>query len=407
MRGSHGRGDALPLVSDVDLAIIVREDGGGPAWQASVEVLKRLRRAAWLNPLIRDSWQLLAGDTEWHLFQRFWYLFQLHEWRNECGLQPSFVATPPIERLAMAASWNRQHMWTEIALRHALSPSGGSSYDAEHFAGAEKKALQHANRLTPCPAREEQEPHSTREILKRAASLLIRLDDSAAVISSRLNLPEMARPWCADSEEMCSSSVLQVISRYLHIPTNFSAVLLNSRGMLLVTQRRLSTSEMAGLLEPLSALSRTLRKPLFLYSPQTLSFAPIIDSVQVLHAQPSDPCAGRYEEPWLLCEQLFFEAIYLGAELRVLADREVRGPGPPLLTFKLARTLLYFVVGKIVRDRAAVLEQVGNLYPGVGRLLNEGVSTQRGWFLVNSILFREVVGALDRLATSGWLLSIE
>lgn len=402
LRGSQARGDAVPLVSDVDLAIIVREESEGPSWEASVAVLKRLRRAALFNPLIRDSWQLIAGDTEWRLFQQFWFLFQLDEWKDEQGRKPSFAASPIDARLAMAASWNRQHMWTDIAVRHILSPFAGGLRRASAFAAAEKKALQHANRLRPELAPPERQLPPSGHLLKRGAALLTSLDDSAAAISSRLNFPELAQRWWAGTVEVGSSPILAAISRYFDVSKLFSAILRNPPRVLLVTQRRLSISELSSLLDRLSALSQTLQVQFFVYSPLTLSLAPIIDEIHVLDAQPCGPLGIRLDEPLLLREQLFFEAVYLGAELRVLADRPVRGREPPLLTFKLARSLLYFTIGKIIRDRAAAVEQVGNLYPGVGRLINEGVSTRQGWFRVNSILFQELVGELDRLAMSEW-----
>jgi predicted nucleotidyltransferase len=408
-RGSHGRGDFVPFASDLDLAVHVRESGRGPTFDAALGLVRALAHVRRWNPLLRDPWQMIVGDTEWPLVERYWSLFQLDDWRDIAGRPPSFTHGPVDEGLALAARWNRQHLWTDSALRHVVTPVGWTGEGALAFAAAEKKALSFAAVLAggSPPRRRQPPPSEPEEAFERAAELVARLEASALLVATRAGLApsdvrSLARPPVADDERALVAALARRSSR---LPPLAGAVLHSGMVSVVTKDATMPPERLVGLLRDLVLVAHETGKRLFLYSPLSFPLAPIYEELRVLDVAPATTVAVGSSatlatppppDPLLLREQLFYEALFTGTELRTTAARAASDPGLAYLTRRLARLLAYFETGRLVRGGSDAVAVVRRVRPELDALLDREPGDRRERFATNAALFVALVAALDR-----------
>lgn len=411
-RGSHGRGDHVPLASDLDLAIVLREPGRRPSFSPVLGVIEALERVRGWNPLVRDSWQLLVGDTEWPLLARHAGVVRLDEWRDVDGRPPDCAADAGDERLALAAQWNRLHLWTDSALRHVTGPAPDADTGAAlAFAAAEKKALWLAAPLTgmPSPRYRRPPPRTPAEARRRAAALLAVLEESARRVAARLGLAAPALPPAAMPRDEAERATAAALARALTGDVAPACAVLHS-GMIAVvlaeppgTPRR-----QVELAEALARAAGATGKRLFAYSPLTLALAPIYEPARVLAIDAgadasraaADRATGEAERglpaPLLLREQLLYEALLVGADVRATAARAAGDPGLAYTSKRLARMLVFFTTGDLVRDGNAALEAARGLEVEVARALDPEPSSRQDRFALNVALLVALVERLER-----------
>jgi len=403
-RGSHGRGDFMPLTSDLDLAVVLREPNLAPDFAATAGVLAALDRLRRWNPLVRDAWQMLLGDTDWPLVERYPALFQVGEWRGLDGRGPEVHAAEVDERLVLAARWNRLHLWTDSALRHVLAPAAWSSVAALEFAAAEKKAAALAAALagTPAPRRRRPPPADAAQALARTSDLVGRLEDGASLVAQRAGLAPPAPPFAAAATDDAERALVAALRRAPEAARLHAAVV-HSGMVAVVTRDALPAGERATLLRALRPIASELRRRFFVYSPLSFAMAPVCEPVRVVAvaADPAPPDEAAPAEPLLLREQLLYESLFACSELRTTAARPAGDPGLAYLTRRFARLLLYLEQGRLERDGAAALAAVAAARPDVGRLLADAAAVpadRRRRFDADAALCVALVRAVERLA---------
>lgn len=415
-RGSHGRGDFVPLASDLDLAIVLREPDRRPDFATTLGVLGALSRMRVWNPLLRDTWHLIVGETEWPLVERHWSLFQLDDWRDRDGRPRPFARAPADARLALAARWNRLHLWTDSALRHVLAPAPWNAERALAFAAAEKKALWFAAALAgePPPRRRQQPPRGPGAAHARAAKLLQRLEEAAGRVAAAAGLEPRALPPGEPPHDAGEQAIADAVVRHLPDEAGSARLLLHS-GIVAVAlaQPPPAAEQRVALVAALERAAAETGKRWFPYlSPLSLALAPIYEPVRVL--DPAAPRATRALDaadaagpapgmpvPFLLAEQLRYEALFAGADLRATAARAPDDPGLVYTTRRLARLLVWLETGKLERDGEAAVSAARRLHRDVDAAVAREPARREERFAVNAALFVAIVAALEGEAAPG------
>lgn len=142
VRGSYAEGGFRPFLSDIDLALLVRRPRGTHPYDSCRALHRRLRTVRLTNPFVRDVWQTILPEPQWPLLRAFGALYGAPRWRSLTGRAP--MSADPVEpRLALAAWWNRQHLWTCLAQRQALAGKVG----VRALPGSLRKAGMYARRI--------------------------------------------------------------------------------------------------------------------------------------------------------------------------------------------------------------------------------------------------------------------
>jgi hypothetical protein len=398
-RGSHGRGDFVPLASDLDLAVVLCEPGRTPVFEATLAVVGALDRLRRWNPLVRDAWHMLVGDTEWPLFERHASLFQLDEWRDLEGRPPRFRGAPVDGRLVLAARWNRLHLWMDGALRHALAPSPFDAAAAVAFAASEKKALSLAAAIegTPPPRYRRPPPRGKDEVLARAAVLLATFERAARLVAAGASLGAAEPPRTVAAAREDERMVVAALRRTECAARLHAAVLHSGIVAVVTAEEAPSKDDLASLLRELPPVARETGRRFVVYSPLTLALAPIYEPARTV-AVADPPAFAREEpqaEPLLLREQITYEALFAGADLRSTAARAADDPAAAYLRRRIARLLVYLEQGRLVRDGASALLALRSLRPELADALAQPGDRRRG-FAAEAAAFVALVEALER-----------
>lgn len=137
VRGSFVRGPFVPIASDVDLVLVMR-NGAGASYERVLDVHRCLRRARWGNISVRDWWQHMITAAEHPLVEAFWPVVGAEEWRRPDGSRPIACARPAGTRELSFAIWSQLCTWSGSVFHAWLRPD-----DRVHaFDSALKKSLQ-------------------------------------------------------------------------------------------------------------------------------------------------------------------------------------------------------------------------------------------------------------------------
>jgi len=123
VRGSFVRGPFVPLASDVDLVLLLRDEAGR-SYAAVADVHRCLRRARRTNISIRDWWQHMILEAERPLVGAFWPLFGAEEWRGEDGRLPIACDGRTDGRELSWALWSQLCLWSGSVFHAYLRPAG-------------------------------------------------------------------------------------------------------------------------------------------------------------------------------------------------------------------------------------------------------------------------------------------
>lgn len=123
VRGSFVRGPFVPLASDVDLVLLLRDEAGR-SYAAVADVHRCLRRARRTNVSIRDWWQHMILEAERPLVGAFWPLFGAEEWRGEDGRLPIACDGRADGRDLSWALWSQLCLWSGSVFHAYLRPAG-------------------------------------------------------------------------------------------------------------------------------------------------------------------------------------------------------------------------------------------------------------------------------------------
>jgi Nucleotidyltransferase domain len=369
-RGSYGRGDFRPFISDIDFAIAVRRPPGS-AYDACRALNRRLRLVRGLNPFVRDAWQTIVTQSQWPLVARYGSLFGTDDWHLLAGEAPWAGAAAPVpERLGLAAWWNRQHFWTTTAMGQALR----AQTSLRALEGSLRKARTFAGRISDQPT--------------GAPSLhdaLLELDRSAARLIDHLQL---SSPWPPPGNlELATPTArerraLLQLGAELDLERDGITVVATDGFLVLITGSDWTAEEYRTGLEALARVYRATGMLAFLYSPRSFALAPLTRRLRVLRAGDSSIGAAVPAEPLLLREQLFYQSLYLATHLWVAAGRS----DPAGLERHVANALdacRFFVTGELKRDPLCLREalaQIESLDQGLSHRLRPVPGLERALF---------------------------
>lgn len=392
IRGSYVEERFRPLLSDIDIVVWLRGAPGLPFDQL-VSFLECFRAARRFDPSLRDEWQFLIGEMEWPLLEHHGGLLEMDRWCDEGGRRPYHRVPRPPPRLQLAHDWRRHDQWVETAIRFGL-PAQHRSPDGVRFAACEKKASVLAARLLDRegPSRRRPVPRSREEFRGRAATLLALRDECASKVLAELGNPPLPR-LPAVAKQPADAAILSVGAAVAEtFPVQ--AILWQADVACFVTTETLDESEWGALLRCIDECGAGLPKRAVPHAQRAFSLGAPLLPRRTVAIVPEDG-AGPEEsmEPLLLREQLLSEALFAGAELRVMADRPAPAVGIPMVTDKLACLVTYFELGVFLPQGGGALEL----------LLDEGRvagipppgSTPERWYDLNCVLFSAVVEALS------------
>lgn len=356
-RGSYGRGDFRPFISDIDIAIVVRRPRGS-GYDACRALHRRLRLVRGLNPFVRDAWQTIVTQSQWPLVARFGSLIGTDDWRLLEGEAPWTGAAAPLpERLRLAAWWNRQHFWTSTAVRQTLR--GQTSL--RELEGSLKKARSFARRISDRP---------TGALSLHGA--LAELDGSATRLTSQLMLdrPSIRPP--AEHLDLATPTArerraLLQLEAELDLERDGITVVATEGFLVLITGRSWMAEEYRMGLEALALVYRATGMLTFLYSPNSFALAPLTRRLRLLRAGDSSIGAAVPAVPLLLREQLLYQSLYLGTHLWVAAGRA--DPGLERHVADALDACRFFLTGELSRDPLGVRQALALVEP-----LDQGLS---------------------------------
>jgi hypothetical protein len=377
-RGSYGRGDFRPFISDIDLAIAVRQPPPGRGYQICRSLHRRFRLVRLLNPFVRDVWQTIMTEPQWPLATRYGYLFGTEDWRLIAGKEPWSAADPIDERLMLAASWNRQHFWTVLAAQQAQQ--GQQSLRSLECSLKKAHSFSHqieridSGRFVTAP-RQDSENEATSLSLSRA---LWELTQSAGRLMRKLGLT--ASRWTAPpvGEALAEPTpreqrALSEIGAVIDLDRDIIAVLGVEGLLVLVTGREWSTQDYTSVQELLSRVYQITGVLTFVYSEKSFALAPLWQGLRILRwRNGSTTSVAAMARPLLLAEQLLCQALYIGTHIWVAPGRP--NPRRSLEAHVVNGLELYafFLTGVLRRDCRSLwdaLAEVASLDPEItGRL---------------------------------------
>ena len=377
-RGSYGRGDFRPFISDIDFAIAVRHPPGS-GYDTCRALNRRLRLVRVLNPFVRDAWQTIVTEPQWPLVARYGCLFGTEDWRLLAGEEPWPAAAPVdqrLRRLQLAAWWNRQHFWTSTAVRQALR--GQTALRA--LEGSLKKARSFGSRITAGIAPGPPALHSALWELDRSAAWLVHaLALSAAPVRI---LPERPGPVAPTARER---RALLEIGAALDLERDGITVIGTEGFLVLVTEREWTSEEYRTGFDALARVYRTTGMLTCLYSQRSFALAPLTRRFRILRAGNSITGAAVPAAPLLLREQLLYQSLYLGTNLWVAAGRSNPGKGLERHVADALEACGFFLTGELRRDPRGVREALAEVesldqelsgrlqrVPGLHRCLSAG-----------------------------------
>lgn len=392
IRGSYLGERFNPLLSDIDIVVWLH-GSGAPPFDRLVSFLDRLRTTRRLDPSLRDEWQFLIGALEWPLLERHGGLLEMDRWCDETGRRPFRNVPPPSPRLQLAHDWRRHDQWTETAMRFGL-PRPGQPADGVRFAACEKKASVLAARLLGRaePSRRRPPPRSTEEFLDRAASLLALRDRCASRVFAEIESPRPLR--LSVPTNLPSDTRLLDVAAAIGETWPLAAVLWQAGVACVVTTEALDEGDWVGILRRIDECGPIPGARSVPYSQRVFSLgAPLLPRRTVTAAPALRSGSAEPMQLLLLREQLFCEALFVGADLRILANRPAPAEGPPLITDKLACFVSYFALGVFVPQGGGALEALHRA-GRVEEIPPSGSSPAR-WYELNTALFAQLVEVLS------------
>ncbi|HUF67390.1 MAG TPA: nucleotidyltransferase domain-containing protein [Longimicrobiales bacterium] len=353
VRGSYAEGGFRPFLSDIDLAILVRRPPDTHPYDACRSLHRRLRMVRLTNPFVRDTWQTIIPEPQWPLLRAFGGLYGAPRWRSLTGRAP--LAAGPVEpRIALAAWWNRQHLWTCLAQRQALI--GKETVRA--LPGSLRKARMYARRIAnelgaARSATDEADPTLAGAIdeLARSAELVRDvLGDGAEYDAAAAGIvvdPTPREEKALDAIERCPWA-LQL------------AGIASAEGCLLLLADGTWTSEQSGkALRDLVQVRRDTGVSVQLHRVTAVAMAPWRPPVRILRNRTTGALVP--DSPFLLREQLVYEALYAATNLWAAAAR--RDPLPAIRAHlrSAAELCLFLLTDEPHRDARPVTELLAAL----------------------------------------------
>jgi glycosyltransferase involved in cell wall biosynthesis len=340
VRGSYGRSDFRPFISDIDFAIAVRSRRGS-SYETCRELHRRLRIVRFLNPFVRDAWQTILPEPQWPLVARYGWLFGTGDWRLVAGEEPWRVAGRTDQRLLLAAWWNRQHLWTRTAMCQALR--GQTSLRA--LEGSLKKARFYADRIS---AQVSSDPLDV-------AGALRGLDRSAAQLMEQLDLARARTSISPDCLGAATPTALErrallEIGAAIDLKRGGTAVIGTEDLMVLVSDGTWSDDEYRKGLEVLRQVYRTTGLLTFVYSRRAFALAPLMRRLRILEPGVSLGDAGLRAQPLLVEEQLLYQSLYLATNLWVAAGRLKDTKGLEHHVINVLEASEFFLTGTMRRE---------------------------------------------------------
>jgi predicted nucleotidyltransferase len=313
LRGSYGRGDFRPYISDIDLAIAVRRPPPGRGYDLCRSLHRRLRLVRTLNPFVRDVWQTIVTEPQWPLVGRYGYLYATEDWRLIIGNEPWSAPSPVDERLLLAASWNRQHFWTALAVQQAQQGKTA----LRGLEGSLKKAGSFARKIERADGSRAGEgplslPVALYELTQSAERLMHRLDLSTFRRIHQGAEAELDQPTPKESR------ALREISGSIDLERDIIAVVSVEGFLVLVTEREWTVQDYAAVQDLLSRVYQLTRMVTLIHSEKSFALAPLWRGMRVLRRGDG---ITSLPEPLLLPEQLLYQSLYIGTHLWVAPGR--------------------------------------------------------------------------------------
>ncbi len=358
-RGGYARGNFRPFISDIDLAIVVRRTPPGLGYEICRALHRRLRLVRLLNPLVRDVWQTILTRAQWPLVERYGYLFGVEEWRSLGGSAPWKGTAPVNERLVLAAHWNRQHLWTAVAVSQALKEQrslrglGGSLKKARSFAAKLRERIPSGPKV--------RDPYTTgvEESGWCAVAWSVReLASSADLLMRELDVrPALARAILADNgltePAPREGRALAIIAEELDLD-DLIAVIGTEGSLILVTAGTWTLLEYARTLKALARVYHATGVLTFIHTEASFSLAPLRRSLRVLRSRPQRQAPHSPAVPFLLREQLLYQSLFVGTNIWIAAGQ--RDPRASLRQHVLdaLETYAFFITGELLRDERSL-----------------------------------------------------
>ncbi len=392
IRGSYREERFIPLLSDIDIVVWLHGPGE-PTFARLVEFLECLRAVRRRDPSLRDEWQFLIGEAEWPLLERHGGLLEMDRWCDERRWRPFPEVRPASPQRQRAHDWRRHNQWVETAMRFGL-PAPGAPCDAVLFAACEKKARVLAGHLLgqDGPSHRSPPPRSREEFLERAASLLALRDRCASKVLAETGSPPL--PTLPVATVRPSDTAVLAFARGIDGQVPLEAIVWQAGVVCLVTSAVLDDRGWLAMLRRIEDHAADLPARVLPYTRQVFALGSPLVPRRTVAVEP-EVCSGSAEpfRPALLRAQLVSDALFVGAEFRILADRPVRAEGVPAVTEKLACLLAYFALEVFVPEGGGALE-VLRRGGRVGEVPPSGSSPER-WHPFNAELFSQLVKALE------------
>jgi len=412
VRGSYARGNFLPFLSDIDLAIVVqcRPDDNG--YEVFTSLHRRLRFVRIVNPFIRDVWQVIVTEREWPLVAKYSYLFGISEWRLLCERQPQLSTRSINQRLLLASYWNRQHYWTNLALQQALRRQNS----VRGFPSSLKKAQFYAAKLSGTPILGAQPEPTSHDLFQRLSQSLVDLDRSSELLVHALSLKDAKEGPHEDGVEVDEPSekdlaLVREISSLFAVEENFDFIFCTGPFLVIIPNKKWNREEYYHALKALERIYQATGRIGCVYSWAAVSLALFTDPIRVLYASQGESMGknGSFST-LLLKEQMTYEALYSAINIRVALARLDPVRTLELHAYKIIKALSFFLTGALHRDDPPSLQdglaQIQSLDPILSsRLtraypLHERFSRDRmdaRWlFEVASVLCERLFEVIDR-----------
>jgi predicted nucleotidyltransferase len=351
-RGSYARGNFLPFLSDIDLAIVVQcrpDDNGYEVFQS---LHRRLRLVRIANPFIRDVWQVIVTEREWPLVTKYAYLLGMSEWRLLSGRQPQLSTQSINQRLLLASYWNRQHYWTNLALQQALKRQNS----VRSCAASLKKAQFYAAKLSGSPFFRTHPEPTSHDLFQQLSQSLVGLDKSSELLVNALSLKDAKEQPYEDAVEVDERSekdllLVREISRFFDIEENFDFIFRTLVFLIFIPNKKWSREEYYQALKALDKIYQATGRIGCVYSWAAVSLALFTDPIRVLYAsQGQSKSRNRFLSSLLLKEQMTYEALYYAINIRVALARPDPVRALELHVSRIIKFLFFFLTGTLHRD---------------------------------------------------------
>jgi hypothetical protein len=360
VRGSYAEGGFRPFLSDIDLAILVRRPPGTDPFEACRSLHRRLRMVRLTNPCVRDTWQTIIPEPQWPLLRVFGVLYGSPRWRSLSG-RASLAAGPVEPRLALAAWWNRQHLWTCLAQQQAQT--GKETVRA--LPGSLRKARAYARRITH---ELRAERSTSEEDTPTIASAIDELARSAELIRATVGDSGIRQGTGSGSvvePTPREAKVLAVIEQ--HPWASHLAGIASSEGFLLLVVDGTWTAEQSrAAMEDVVQARRQTGVSIQLHRVASLSLAPWRPPVRILRNRTTGALVPAV--PALLHEQLAYEALYAATNLWAAAAAADPLPAIRAHLRKAIECVLFLLTDVPHRDARPVSDLLDDLRAHDGRL---------------------------------------